>query len=93
MTAAEDERSAPRRMILTTTTATTMAAITLAERDFLLAPAVGLAVERVCGVADGSGDSCGNGSPGLSMYALSLASCCRLIIGVLALGLMAPTMP
>lgn len=42
---------------------------------------------------EGSGASGGKGSPGLSMYALSRASCACVEIGVLALGLMAPIMP
>jgi hypothetical protein len=45
------------------------------------------------GEADDTGDSGGNGSPGLSMYALSLARCFWSSIDVLVLGLIAPTMP
>jgi hypothetical protein len=85
---------------MTTTVATTIPAITPAERSCLFLPVEVFeaatevsAVDVGSEVADDMGASGGNDSPGLSMYALSRARCCWWLIGVLVLGLIAPTMP
>jgi|TARA_R110002003_G_scaffold172_5_gene14130 hypothetical protein len=49
--------------------------------------------EDVAGLVEGRGDSAGNGSPGLSIYAESIANPRCLSILTLAFELMTPTIP
>jgi hypothetical protein len=80
--------SAPKATI-----GTTMPAIVPAGRPCVFEPVECTGVEAALGIVDDSGDSGGKGSPGLSIYALPFARCCWVLIGVLVLGLIAPTMP
>lgn len=86
------QKNNPPHRETTKTAATTMPAMAPADSPcFCATGARGTAVEL--GRFEGSGASGGNGSPGLSMYALLRARSCCVVIEVLELGLMAPTMP
>lgn len=75
---------------------TDMAIMARVERRLLVLAVfsgTGLDVGVLVGGLLGESVSAGKGSPGLSMYMLSSASCCCSCTLAEALGLMAPTIP
>ena len=78
---------------ITLMAAMTMPAMAPGVRPCFFTPLEGMGVDVASETLEGNGASGGKGWPGLSIYALPFASFCCVSIGVVALGLMAPTMP